>query len=68
MDSSPKSRFNAFLLCLFGGGLGLHRFYVGKHLTGVLMVFTFGGLGLWTLIDLGALLFGGFEDSEQRIV
>ena len=27
---SPKSRLAAILLCVFLGGLGIHRFYVGK--------------------------------------
>ena len=33
---SDKSRLIAFLLCFFFGGLGVHRFYVGKVGTGIL--------------------------------
>ena len=29
-NASPKSRLIALLLCIFVGGLGIHRFYVGK--------------------------------------
>ena len=42
------------------------RFYVGKIGTGVLMIFTLGGLGIWTLIDFIVLLVGSFKDKEGR--
>ncbi|WP_184107962.1 TM2 domain-containing protein (plasmid) [Borreliella lanei] len=41
-----------FLLCLFLGYLGVHRFYVGKIGTGILYLFTFGFLYVGALIDL----------------
>lgn len=45
--SSPKLLLPAVLLCFFLGTLGIHRFYVGKIGTGVLMIVTLGGLGVW---------------------
>ena len=47
-----KKWFTAFVLSLVLGGLGVDRFYLGKVGTGILKLITFGGLGLWYLIDL----------------
>ena len=65
---SPYSRLAALLLCFFLGWLGVHRFYVGKVGTGVAMIFTFGGLGIWTLIDFIMIIVGGFTDANGRYV
>jgi TM2 domain len=65
---SPKSRLVALLLCLFLGSLGVHRFYVGKIGTGILMILTLGGLGIWTVIDLVFVAVGAFTDKQGRRV
>jgi len=67
-EVSPKLLLPAVLLCFFLGGLGIHRFYVGKIGTGVLMILTLGGLGIWTLIDFIVLLVGAFKDKEGRVL
>lgn len=60
---SSKSWLAALLLCLFFGGAGFHRFYVGKIGTGFLFLFTFGWCGLGWLIDLISILSGNFRDQ-----
>ena len=64
IDSSPKSKTVALVLCFFLGWAGGHRFYTGKAGTGVLMLFTLGGLGIWNLIDFIYILTGGFRDAD----
>ncbi|MEJ6748819.1 MAG: TM2 domain-containing protein [Flavobacteriales bacterium] len=52
MESGPDMDWTAFNLCLFGGYLGLHRFYMGHNGIAVLQLMTGGGLGIWWIIDL----------------
>ena len=61
-----KSKTTAALLCFFLGSWGVHRFYVGKIGTGVAMIFTLGGLGIWTLIDFIMILVGDFTDERGK--
>jgi len=65
---SPHSRLAALLLCFFLGCLGVHRFYVGKVGTGIAMIFTLGGLGIWILIDFIMIIVGGFTDANGKYV
>lgn len=60
---SEKSNVVALLLCLFLGGLGIHRFYVGKIGTAIVQIFTLGGFGIWLLIDLIMIIIGKFKDK-----
>lgn len=65
---SPKSGELTYFLCLILGSLGIHRFYVGKIWTGLLMLLTVGGLGLWVLVDLMFIVNNKFEDKQKNIV
>jgi len=67
-EFSPRSRLVALLFCVLLGWIGVHRFYVGKIGTGILMVVTIGGLGIWTLVDLILIAVGSFRDKEGRRV
>ena len=62
--ASPKSRLAAALLCLLLGVFGGHRFYLGKHGTAILMLFTLGGLGIWSTVDLIFILIGSCRDAN----
>ena len=46
-----KSRSTAYLLWLVLGLIGGHRYYLGRPGTGFLMTITFGGLGVWWVLD-----------------
>ena len=61
-----KSKTTAILLCLFLGFIGVHRFYLGYTLFGVIQLLTLGGLGIWALIDLVRIITGGIKDSEGK--
>ena len=65
---SDKSRTVSLVLGLMLGFLGAHRFYVGKIGTGLLMLGTAGGLGIWYLIDNIMIASGGFRDAEGHRV
>ena len=61
---SSDSLVIALILCFFFGFIGMHRFYVGKNGTGILMILTLGGLGLWTLIDFIMIICEKFTDIQ----
>jgi len=67
-EISPKSRLVVTLLAFFLGGLGIHRFYLGKIVTGILMLITGGGLGIWFLIDFIMAVAGVMKDKEGKLI
>jgi TM2 domain-containing membrane protein YozV len=66
--ASPKSRTVTLLLAATLGVFGLHRFYVGRVRSGILMAMTLGGLGIWYLYDVIMVATGSFRDDEGRLV
>jgi len=62
--TSQKSFVVTWLLAMLLGGLGIDRFYLGKIGTGILKLITFGGFGIWVLIDLILVLAGATRDKS----
>ena len=62
--STESQKTKLAIVCFFIGGLGVHRFMVGKTGTGLLWLFTLGFLGFGTLIDFVMILTGGFTDAD----
>ncbi len=48
--------------------LGVHRFYAGKIGTGILMLLTLGGCGIWYWIDLIMIIMGKFTDKDGNMI
>jgi len=55
-----------FFLSFMWGTFGADRFYLGKYGTGILKLVTFGGFGLWTLIDLALIMNGAMRDKQGK--
>ena len=58
----------SLLLCVFLGELGVHRFYTGHIFSGILMLITCGGLGIWWIIDLIFIAIGDFRDADGNLI
>ena len=65
---SEKNFVSTLILGVLLGGLGVHRFYVGKVGTGIFMLLTLGGLGIWALVDLIRIAIQKFEDGDGAVI
>lgn len=69
MRSTPVS-YILWLFC-FIGLFGLHRFYHGRWITGLIWLFTFGLLGFGQIIDLflipGMTRVSNLENRVERL-
>jgi uncharacterized membrane protein YhaH (DUF805 family) len=67
-EISQKSKGILIFLIFIFGGIGFHRFYVGKWITGLLYLFTGGFLYFGVIIDLILILKNKFRDAQGRLV
>ena len=65
---SEKTFIATLILAVLLGTIGVHRFYVGKIGTGVLMLLTAGGLGLWWIIDIIMIATSNFKDKQDKTI
>lgn len=66
VERQQKSFVATWLLSLLLGIFGVDRFYLGKVGTGILKLITFGGYGIWWLIDLILVLAGATKDKSGQ--
>jgi TM2 domain-containing membrane protein YozV len=62
--TSDKDWIITLVLAIVVGTVGIDRFYTGSILLGILKLFTFGGLGIWWVIDLILLVTGNYKDGD----
>jgi TM2 domain-containing membrane protein YozV len=64
VQTQQKDWLTTLLLCLFLGWIGVHRFYTGHTVIGVIQLLTAGGCGIWWIVDLIMILTGSYKDSN----
>jgi len=67
-SASPKSRLATTLLAWFLWWLGVDRFYTGHIGLGILKIVTFGGFGIWGLIDFILAVAGKRKDKKGLLI
>lgn len=65
-DDQPKEWLTTLLLCIFLGGLGVHRFYTGYTKEGIIQALTCGGCYIWLIIDLVNIITQKYVDAQGR--
>ncbi|MET3506251.1 TM2 domain-containing protein [Halalkalibacter oceani] len=71
VDRHKKDKVVMYVLWLFLGGIGGHRYYLGDIGYAIGMTLTLGGLGVWALIDvflIGRRLAQKTENLERRMI
>jgi TM2 domain-containing membrane protein YozV len=70
VDSSKRRRIVSLLAILpaLVGLNGIHRFYLGKTGTGIVMLLTLGGIYVWTIYDFVRAVTGKMKDKEGKLI
>ena len=66
--AGPRDWLTALLLSIFLGTLGVDRFYMGQTGLGIGKLLTFGGCGVWWLIDVILIATGAAKDARGRLL
>ena len=64
MAEGEKKWLTALLLSWFLGCFGVDRFYLGYTGLGIAKLLTFGGCGIWALIDLILIILGKTKAAD----
>jgi restriction system protein len=62
-STSDKDKGKAFRLCLLGGIIGLHYYYVGRIKDGLIRTITLNFFVIGWIIDIINIALGGFRDN-----
>lgn len=64
----PRQRhfLAVFFISFTWGTFGVDRMYLGKWGTGIAKLVTFGGFGVWTIVDLILIMGGSMRDKWGR--
>jgi len=64
--SRQRHYLAVFFLSFMWGTFGVDRFYLGKWGTGLLKLVSFGGFGIWVIVDLILIMGGAMRDKQGR--
>lgn len=60
--------FTALILSVTLGGFGVDRFYLGHWQEGIGKLFSFGGLGVWVIVDAILISIGFLGTSDGSLL
>lgn len=65
-EHPQKSYLLTLFLSVSFGWMGIDRVYLGKTGTAIAKLLTFGGLGIWALVDIVMTAFGGAHAKDDE--
>lgn len=65
---SNKKKSTTLVLCILGGWIGVHQYYVGKIFKGLIYTFTMGLFFIGWIVDIFKILTNNFYDSKRLLL